>query len=142
MPDKKLELSWDDYVKKNAAFSKQLTLGIKSLKLDPKLEAQILVLTRGLEVQAKAAGKKAMSNNCVDLKKVRPMVCKAQSDAEKKLNKMLMNYEPPKPPKKPEVDKKNWGKIKVKHGPFEFWLKPKLKGTKVQVKSVGAGVNF
>lgn len=142
MPDKKLELSWDDYVKQNAAFAKQLTLGVKALKLDPKLEAQVLVLTRGLAAQAKTAGKKVTSNGCVDLKKLKPMVCKQQSEAEKKLNKMLKDFVPSKPQPKPEVQKKNWGKFKVKVGPFDLFFKPDLKGTQLKLKSIGAGVDL
>ena len=139
MPPPKLELSWDDYVKQNANFTKEFTLGIKKLKLDPKLQAQMLALAKQSENKVKAIGKKNAKNGVVNLKKADTAYKKEKEDITKKLNSMLESYNPPKPDPKqtPQKQKKDWGKIKLKHGPFNLEFKVDVKKNKIKLQTMG-----
>ncbi|MEM7440902.1 MAG: hypothetical protein AAF393_14985 [Pseudomonadota bacterium] len=140
-PPKDLKLTLPEFGKQTSAFKKELDLGIKKLKIDPKLKAKILALNVSLDKKITAQGKKNAKNGEIDLKKFTRDVIAAYMGYQKDLDLLTGKYEPVDPKWKldPKVEEKDWGKIKIKSkktGLF-LYVKPKIKDGKIKKEIMG-----
>ena len=88
--------------------------------------------------------KKYDKGDALDLVKLKPAYCKAQNDLLLSFEKLQETHykKNPDPSFDIQKNKADWGKLKFKAGPLEFYVKPTLKGTNVKLKEAGVGVKF
>ena len=144
MPEPKIKLTLTEFNKINKALSKKLTLGIGKLSLDPKLQAKMNTSLKSFDKTVEKLCKKHDQGDTLDLVKLKPDYCKAQNDLLLSFEKLQKNHykKNPDPSFDIQKNKANWGKLKLKAGPLEFYIKPTLKGTDIKLKEAGVGVKL